>query len=41
VFTSSFHTPENSPTLEPDTDIDNYTWYLGRAIGNEWKLLTN
>lgn len=41
VFTSSFHTPKDSLVLDPDSDISDYTWYLGRAKGWEWKILTN
>ena len=41
VFTSSFHTPKDSLVLESDSDISDYTWYLGRAKGWEWKILTN
>ena len=41
VFTSSFHTPKDSLVLEPDSDISDYTWYLGRAKGWEWKILSN
>ena len=40
VLTSSFHTPKDSLALEPDSDISDYTWYLGRAKGWEWKILT-
>lgn len=40
VFTSSFHTLEDSWVFEPNIDVDGYTWYLGRTVGEDWKILT-
>ena len=45
VFTSSFHIPEQDTQMawafEPNTDINWYSWYLGRATAGEWEILTN
>lgn len=45
VFTSSFHIPEQDVQMagafEPNTDITEYSWYLGRANAGEWEVLTN
>jgi hypothetical protein len=27
--------------FEPNTDINWYSWYLGRATAGEWEILTN
>ena len=40
VFTSNFHTSEDSGVLEPNTDINDYTWYLGRQTNWDWIILT-
>ena len=45
VFTSNFHIPDTDVQMagafEPNTDMSDWTWYLGRTNGWEWKLLTN
>ncbi len=45
VFTSSFHIPEQDAVMawafEPNTDINGYSWILGRATAWEWEILTN
>lgn len=45
VFTSSFHIPEQDAQMagafEPNTDINGYSWFLGRATAGEWEVLTN
>ena len=45
VFTSSFHIPEQDAQMawafEPNTDMNGYSWYLGRIAGGEWTVLTN
>ena len=45
VFTSSFHIPEQETEMagwfEPNTDMNDYSWYLGRTTGGEWTVLTN
>jgi len=45
VFTSSFHIPEQETEMaggfEPNTDMNDYSWYLGRTAGGEWQVLTN
>lgn len=44
VFTSSFHIPETDVEMagafEPNTDITDWLWYLGRTNKGEWKVLT-
>ena len=45
VFTSDFHVPNIDVPMawgfEPDADITDWTWYLGRTNKWEWKILTN
>ena len=45
VFSSNFHIPNTDQQLawsfEPDTDIEWWTWYLWRATGEDWIVLTN
>ena len=47
VFTSSFHIPEQAEgvqmawAFEPNTDMNGWTWYLGRTAGGTWTVLTN
>lgn len=45
VFTSSFHIPDQDVQMagafEPNSDITEYSWYLGRANAGEWEVLTN
>ena len=45
VFTSSFHIPEQDVQMagafEPNTDIDGWTWYLGKTADGSWMVLTN
>jgi len=45
VFTSNFHIPDTdiqmAGAFEPNSDMSDWTWYLGRANGWEWKVLTN
>ena len=45
VFTSSFHIPEQDVQMagafEPNTDINGYGRYLGRATAGEWEILSN
>lgn len=44
VFTSSFHSPSGDDAKNtawaPDTDYDNWTWYLARTGDGDWNLLT-
>lgn len=44
VFSSDFYIPEQDAVMawafEPDTTLTNYQWYLGRATGEEWNILT-
>ena len=40
-FLSSFHSPkEGGGVWEPDTDYDDYQWWLARKDGGDWELLT-
>lgn len=42
-FTTDFHSPEKSEEAsawEPDTDYTDYQWWLGRADGSDWTLIT-
>ena len=45
VFTSDFHVPDTDAQMawafEPNADISDWTWYLGRTNKWEWKILTN
>ena len=47
VFTSSFHIPEQDEGVqmawgfEPNTDMNGWSWYLGRTAGGSWTVLTN
>ena len=45
VFTSSFHIPEQDVQMagafEPNTDINGYSWFLGKNTAGEWEVLTN
>lgn len=42
AFTSTFHTKRDLKeyTWEPDEDYDGYQWWLARAEGGEWHLMT-
>ena len=44
VFTSDFHSPSGEDAKEtawePDSDYNGWSWYLGRANGGDWYLLT-
>lgn len=38
---TSFHTPkEGTESLNPDTEYENYEWWLARSEGGDWQLLT-
>ena len=40
-FLSDFHSPvEESGAWEPDTEYSNWQWWLARAEGGDWELLT-
>lgn len=42
-FVTDFHSPEKSEQAsawEPDTDYTDYQWWLGRADGSDWTLVT-
>ena len=45
VFTSNFYIPEQEAEMagafEPDSNINGWTWTLGRATAGEWRVLTN
>lgn len=45
VFTSSFHIPEQDVEMagafEPNTDINGWSWYLGKNAAGEWEVLSN
>lgn len=45
IFTSSFHIPEQDVEMagafEPNTDLDGFSWTLGRSTAWEWEILTN
>ena len=45
VFTSNFHIPEQDVQMagafEPNTDINGYSWFLGKNAAGEWEVLTN
>jgi len=45
VFTSSFHIPDQDVEMawafEPNTDIDGWSWILGKNSAGEWEILTN
>lgn len=45
VFTSNFYIPEQDTVMagsfEPDTNVNGYSWYLGRSTAWEWEVLTN
>lgn len=43
AFFSSFHSPkseENNTTFETDSEYEDWSWYLARTDGGEWKLIT-
>lgn len=44
VFTSNFHIPETDVEMagafEPNTDISDWSWYLGRTNKGDWRVLT-
>lgn len=43
VFLTDFHSPVDPPqptAWEADTEYTDYQWYLGRAKGGDWKILT-
>lgn len=41
MFTSSFHSPkEGGGAWEADKEYTDYEWWLGRADGGNWKLMT-
>ena len=45
VFTTNFHIPEQNVQMagafEPNTDINGYSWFLGKNTAGEWEVLTN
>ena len=45
VFTTNFHIPEQDVQMagafEPNADISDYSWFLGRNTAGEWKVLGN
>lgn len=45
VFTTNFHIPEQDVQMagafEPNTDINGYSWFLGKNTAGEWEVLTN
>ena len=45
VFTSSFHIPEQDVQMawafEPNTDIEGWSWTLGKNAAGEWEVLSN
>ena len=45
VFISSFYIPEQDVQMagafEPDTNIDGWSWTLGRNAAGEWEVLSN
>ncbi len=45
VFVSSFHIPEQDVVMagafEPNTDIDGWSWTLGKNAAGEWEVLSN
>ena len=45
VFTSSFHIPEQDTVMagafEPNTDINWWSWTLGKNAAGEWEVLSN
>ena len=43
AFFSNFHSPKNASTkttLNIDSEYTDWTWYLARTNGDEWKLMT-
>ena len=43
AFFSNFHSPKtdyNSTTFETDSEYEDWSWYLARTNGSEWKLIT-
>ena len=41
MFKSDFHTDkENTGSLEPDSDYNDYQWWLAKEDGGDWELLT-
>lgn len=41
MFTSSFHSPvKGGGAWEADEEYTDWQWWLGRADGGEWKLMT-
>ena len=41
MFTTDFHSPkEGGGAWEPDTEYEDYEWWLGRSDGGSWKLMT-
>ena len=44
VFKTDFHSPSaeeaEGTAWEPDTDYKDYSWILGRTMGESWQLLT-
>ena len=45
VFTSNFHIPEQDVQMagafEPNTDINGWSWTLGKNAAGEWEVLSN
>ena len=45
VFTSSFHIPEQDTIMagafEPNTDINWWSWFVGKDAAGEWKVLSD
>lgn len=44
AFFSSFHSPksdeDNKTTFNTDSEYEDWSWYLARTDGGEWKLMT-
>ena len=43
AFFSNFHSPkseESNTTFETDAEYEDWSWYLARTEGGEWKLIT-
>ena len=45
VFTTNFHIPEQDGQMagafEPNTDINGWSWILGKSAAGEWEVLSN